>query len=751
MTDTTATDAARPLDLDDKAVLVAGASTWTTVAGAGIPALNLSDGPHGVRRQGTSGDNLGIGTSLPAVCFPPAVGLAATWNPQLVKQVGAALGREARALEVHVVLGPGLNIKRSPLGGRNFEYFSEDPRVSGTLAAAMVRGIQSMRVAATPKHFAVNNQETDRMRVSATVSERALREIYLAAFEQVVRDASPWAFMSAYNRINGTFASEDRGLLTELLRDEWGFDGLVMSDWGAVNDPAAAVAAGLDLEMPPSGRARRIVDAVRAGEIDEDVLDTAIERLRTLAARTVDVEPLERDIEASQQVALQAAREAVTLLDNDGLLPLAPSTGRVLVVGEFARTPRFQGGGSSRVSPTRVVSALDAMREIAGDAVAFAPGFTLTGEADPALADAAVEASAEADVVVAFLGLSDRAESEGFDRTTLALPADQLALLQRLTATGRPVAVVLSGGSVIEVSGWRDAVAAIAEGWLLGQEGGRAIAEVLYGLVNPSGRLTETIPHRLEDTPSFATFPGRGGEVLYGEDVFVGYRHYDSRGIDVAYPFGHGLSYTTFAYESIDVVPLDSGGGDSAADGAHGNRWEVRVSVRNTGDRAGAEVVQLYVAPESGAVVRPVHELRGFAKVFLEPGESTHAEFTVTGRDLAFWNSRHHRWQVEPGSYRIEIGASSRDIRLAETIRTDGDGIVDPLRMDSTLAEWAVHPVGADIVARVRAGIPSELAARAPELIEMVQSTPVIKLVTWGIGITEDVVRQVVAASGGRA
>jgi len=729
------------LDLAEKASLVAGASTWSSRGIDGVvPALTLSDGPHGLRRQPTGGDNLGLGTSVPAVCFPPAVGLGATWNPGLVERVGAEIGREARALDVQVVLGPGLNIKRSPLGGRNFEYFAEDPRVSGTLAAAMVRGIQSMQVAATPKHFAVNNQETDRMRVSATVSDRALREIYLAAFEQVVREAQPWALMSAYNRINGEHASESRRLLTELLRDEWGFDGLVVSDWGAVYDQVAAVAAGLDLEMPPSGHTDRIVRAVHDGELDESVLDVAIARLRTLAERTTGLPALDRDVPAAQAVALEAAREAVTLLENDGLLPLDPAaTQRVLVVGEFARTPRFQGGGSSRVVPTRTVSALDALRALSAAEIDYAPGFTVVGDDDPALADEAVAATAGADVVVAFLGLSDRAESEGFDRTSLALPDAQLRLLARLKDAGIPIVVVLSNGSTVEVSSWRSGVAAIVEGWLLGQEGGRAIAEVLLGLVEPSGRLTETIPHRLEDTPSFAHFPGRDGEVVYGEDLLVGYRGYDTRGVDVAYPFGHGLTYTSFAYETVEVVATGE------------NAWEARVAVRNTGTRRGAEVVQLYVGAPEGDPARPVHELRGFAKVALEPGARTVVVLPLTARDLSYWNARARRWQIDPGDYRIEVGASSRDIRLTATVRSDGDGIVDPLRLDSTLAEWAAHPLGAEVVARMRAGIPTGLAESAPELGAMVRSTPVIKLATWGLGITEEMVRAVVAQAGGEA
>lgn len=726
---------AEDLPLERKAALVAGASTWSSVSEPGIvDELTLSDGPHGVRRQDTSGDALGIGDSLPAVCFPPAVGLGSTWNTALAERVGVALGGEARRLDVQVILGPGMNIKRSPLGGRNFEYFSEDPHVTGHMAAAMVRGIQSQGVAATPKHFAVNNQETDRMRVSATVSDRALREIYLNAFEHVVREASPWALMSAYNKINGVFASEDRWLLEDLLRTEWGFDGLVMSDWGAVDDTALAVGAGLDLEMPPSGRSARIVSAVESGELGESLLDVSIARLQRLAERTLTPAPAaEVDPE---EVALDAAREAIVLLKNDGVLPLTPSA-KVLVVGEFALTPRFQGGGSSRVNPTRTTNALDCLTELAGEtmSVVFEPGFVPIGDSDAALADAAVAAASDADVIVAFLGLSSRAESEGFDRTSLSLPADQLALLERLSSTGKKVVVVLSNGGVVSVSPWRDAVSGIIEGWLLGQEGGRALAEVLLGITNPSGRLTETIPLALSDTPSSLTFPGRDGQVLYGEDVFVGYRAYDTQNTPVAYPFGFGLSYTTFTYDALSVRA------------GHDGTWDVTVTVRNSGSTAGAEVVQVYVGPAEAAPDRPVHELRGFTKVFLDAGESQTVTQTLTMRDFSLWNARFDRWQVTPGAYRVEVGSSSRDLPLATTIDHPGDGVVDTLRLDSTLGEWATNPISAPLVAKMRAAIPESVADAAPELAAMVQSTPVMKLTTWNVGLTEEIVRGVVASA----
>lgn len=731
-----------PLTLEQKAFLLAGASTWTTVGIDGaVPSLFLSDGPHGIRKQGMNGDHLGIGNSLPAVCFPPSVGIGSTWNRDVARLVGEHLGAEARRLEVNVLLGPGLNIKRSPLGGRNFEYLSEDPRLSGELAAAVVSGIQSQGVAATPKHFVVNNQETDRMRVSATVSQRALREIYFPAFERVVREAHPWALMSSYNRVNGTFADESHELLTEILRDEWGFDGLVMSDWGAVTDKVAVAKAGLDLEMPFSGRTQILVDAVNSGELDESVLDTAIARLQQLAARTTENLPsVDIDIDASQRVALTAARESIVLLKNDGILPLqSAGLGSVLVVGEFARTPRFQGGGSSRVVPTRLVSALDALTELAeeGTNISFAPGYTLDRSTDQALADAAVQAAAGADVVLAFLGLPDYAESEGFDRETLSLPDDQLALLHRLADTGVRVVVSLSNGAIVEVSSWQDSVSAVVETWLLGQEGGRATAEVLFGLTNPSGRLTETIPHRLEDTPSYLTFPGSDGEVLYGEDLFVGYRSYDTRGTDVAYPFGFGLSYTSFTFGEVAMTQTGK------------NEWTATVTVTNTGERAGAEVVQLYVAATDSKITRASHELRGFSKVFLQPGESTEVTLPIIERDLAHWNTREKRWQVEPGTYRVEIGASSRDIRTTAELVSEGDGIIDPLRGDSTLGEWASHPAAAEVVAAIRAKMPASIFEQAPELLAMAQAMPVVKLTEMGSFLPIEVVHDVVQRSGG--
>ncbi|WP_328474255.1 glycoside hydrolase family 3 C-terminal domain-containing protein [Actinoplanes sp. NBC_00393] len=696
---------------DRRASLTSGSDTWhTTGDGDELPALTLADGPHGVRRPRSSGE-LGIGDSIPATCYPPAVALGSTWNPDLVRRVGRALGAEARALGVDVLLGPGMNIKRSPLGGRNFEYFAEDPHLTGVLAAAMVDGIQSAGVGACVKHFAVNNQETDRMRVSAVVDERALREVYLAGFEHVVRTARPWALMSAYNRVNGVPASENRWLLTDLLRGEWGFDGVVVSDWGAVRDRVAAVAAGCDVEMPPTGTDHLIAGAVRDGTLDPAVLDQVRDRLALLHSRVSGSTEADGDAPARQ-----AATEAAVLLKNDdAILPLRQIR-RLAVIGEFARTPRYQGGGSSRVVPTSLSNLLDALTARLGDAVVFGPS-----------------EAAGADAVVVVLGLPESEESEGFDRTTIALPEDQLQLLARVAEVNPNIVVVLANGGVVSVAEWRDQAKAILEGWLPGQAGGAALADLLLGVHSPSGRLAETIPLRLEDHPSHLHFPGRDGQVVHGESIYVGYRHFDTLDVPVAYPFGHGLTYTTFEYSGLSITATGDG------------TWEISCDVTNTGERAGQEVVQLYVGLDEAAPTRPRSVLRGFRKITIEAGETRPVSLPLTSRDLAIWDVRHQRWNVDPGTYLIRVGASSRDIRLTGELRSDGDGFVPPLTESSTVAEWRTHPVGGPLLGQVlqqaRAGRTAEIA---PELLRMVDGMPLITLCTFGVGLTPDVIATLV-------
>jgi beta-glucosidase len=604
------------LTLEEKASLCLGSDFWHTapVPRLGIPAVALSDGPHGLRKQPDEGDHVGISGSLPATCFPTASALGSSFDPALVRRVGEALGAEALAQGVAVVLGPGINIKRSPLCGRNFEYFSEDPLVSGVLGSALVEGVQSQGVGTSVKHYAANNQETDRLRVSADVDERTLREIYLPGFERVVTRARPWTVMCAYNRVNGVYASENHWLLTELLRGEWGFDGLVVSDWGAVHDRVAALAAGLDLEMPPNLGVSdaAVVAAVRSGELDEAVLDGAAGRVLRLVDRALDGagEVAERatagpgfDAEGHHALAREAAAECAVLLKNDGgLLPLRPSAGETIaVVGEFARTPRYQGAGSSQVNPTRVDNALDELRAAVPDGVevAFAPGFGIgTTTADEGLAAEAVALAGRASRVVAFLGLPDADESEGFDRARMDLPANQTALVSQLAAANPNLAVVLANGSAVRLSDWEHHAPAILECWLSGQAAGGAAADLLIGAANPSGRLAETLPLRLEDNPSYLNFPGEQGHVRYGEGVFVGYRGYDALRLPVSHPFGHGLSYTDFEYADLTATLTGS-----AEDGTLA--LAVACKVTNTGRRPGKEVLQRRPTPSPPARTRP--------------------------------------------------------------------------------------------------------------------------------------------------
>lgn len=729
------TETPRPApDLATKASATSGSGVWHSTPIPGVlRRLHLADGPHGIRRQPGEGDHLGLGDSLPATCFPPAVGLGATWNVDLVRRVGAALGTEASAMGVDVLLGPGMNIKRSPLCGRNFEYVSEDPHVTARIAAALVEGIQSEGVGACVKHFVANNQETDRMRSSSDVDERTLREIYLPAFEEVIHTTDPAMVMCSYNRLNGVYTGQDPWLLTTLLREEWGFEGAVVSDWGAVVDRVEAVRAGLDLEMPPTGTDDRIVDAVNRGELDESVLDTVVERLGRVQDRVATDTSRSPGHEAHQVLAREAAAEALVLLKNEGgALPLVPGRS-IAVVGEFARTPRYQGGGSSHMVPTRVTGALDAFDEAAEEfPVRFAPGFTLDGTAAPELADEAVALAQGSDTTVLFLGLPEALESEGFDRTDIDLPAEQVELLARIRRVSERVVVVLSNGGVVSVADWQDDADAVLEGWLLGQEGGAATVDVLTGAISPSGRLTETIPLQLSDHASYLNFPGEHGHVRYGEGVFVGYRHFDTLDRPVAYPFGFGLTYTTFDYSDLEI----------SEDGT--DAWTVAFTVTNTGTRAGQEVAQLYTGTAQEYPTRPVRELRGFAKVALGPGESARVELAVGGRDLSTWDTEHQRWSLVAGSHTVSVGASSRDIRLSGEIVSIGDRFVPPLTRRSTIEDWRANAIGGPVLAEIQAGM-EELDSVPKELLRMADSMPIVALSTFELGVTEEMVDLLVA------
>jgi beta-glucosidase len=740
------------LTLEEKASLCLGFDFWHTapVERLGIPAIMVADGPHGLRKQPEQGDHVGISDSVPATCFPTACALASSWNPQLVRQVGAALGREARAQGVAVVLGPGINLKRSPLCGRNFEYFSEDPLLSGVLGAAMIDGVQSQGVGTSLKHYAANNQETDRLRVSAEVDERTLRELYLAGFERAVTQARPWTVMCSYNKVNGVYASEHAWLLTAVLRGEWGFDGLVVSDWGAVHDRVAALAAGLDLEMPPNRGVSdaAIITAVRTGQLDEGVLDAAVARVLGLVDRaTTSPEPPPLlDADAHHALARAAATEGAVLLKNqDRLLPLRPAAGdTIAVIGEFARTPRYQGAGSSQVTPTRVEVALDELRAAVPDQVevAFAAGYGIdTSDHDEELAAEAVALASRAEVVVAFLGLPAADESEGFDRTHMDLPANQTALLARLADANPDLAVVLANGSAVRLSDWEQHAKAVLECWLSGQAAGGAAADLLLGAANPSGRLAETLPLRLEDTPSYLNFPGEAGQVRYGEGIFVGYRGYDALDRQVSYPFGHGLSYTSFDY--ADLTTTLSGrhqDGDLVV--------EVACRVTNTGDRRGREVVQLYVRDPEASVARPVRELKAFAKVDLDPGQTTMVAFTLTARDLSYWSTRLHDWTLEAGEFELAVGASSRDLRLTTSVDIAAPAL--PVRLDgmATLQEWLADPSGSALLHKAvgtdEEGRPKGILGNQ-ELLPVIGNFPISTLAAFpGLGLSHPVVHALI-------
>lgn len=717
------TDSADPtagLDLAEQAALGSGASFWTTKAVGPVPAIVLTDGPHGVRRQsGSATDHLGLSGSEPATCFPPAVGLSQTWDPALVERIGRALGDESRALGVHVLLGPGVNIKRDPRCGRNFEYYSEDPLLSGTLGAAWVRGVQSRGVGASLKHFAVNNAEHDRMRASSDVDARTLRELYLRTFEIVVRQARPWTVMCSYNRINGVYASENAWLLTTVLRDEWGFDGVVVSDWGAVADRVAAVAAGLDLEMPTTGGISdaEVVHAVRAGTLDADVVAQAAGRVARLATKATETAGTATsfDVDAHHQLAREAAQRAIVLLKNDDdLLPLEPSP--LAVIGGFAQEPRYQGGGSSHVNPTRLDVPLDEIRRFAGDhPVSYSQGTDIA---------AAVATAESADAAIVFLGLTAEEESEGYDREHIDLPAPQLDLLRAVVAAQPRTVVVLSHGGVVRLDAVAGLAPALLDGALLGQAGGGALADVLFGAVNPSGRLAETVPLRLQDSPAYLNFPSEAGHTVYGERMFVGYRWYDARDMPVTFPFGHGLSYTRFDYSGLEVT-------------ATGEGLVVRLTVTNIGTRSGREVVQVYAGHPGSAVGRPVRWLAGFGSVTLDPGERSKVEIPVSRADLAYWSLDAGRWVLESGEYLVSIGASSRDLRLSVSVTVEGDEPMGPFTRESTLGELLADPVAAQTIATVLSSASpfgTDDSALGMNLLRMLESVPIGRMAGFSAG-----------------
>lgn len=710
------------LTLEQKANLCSGVDFWHTAAyeETGLPDIMVSDGPHGLRKQDEEADHLGAAESIKAICFPTASAMACSFDKELLQTVGDALGEECVAEGVAVLLGPGTNMKRSPLCGRNFEYFSEDPYLAGELAASLIEGIQGRNVGTSLKHFAANNQEWRRMSIDVQTDERTLREIYLAAFEKAVKKAQPWTIMCSYNRINGVYSCENKWLLNDVLREEWGFDGLVMTDWGAMNKRVPALKAGLDLEMPSShGETdKQIVEAVKDGTLDESILDNAVLHVLNLVKKCTAHKPDTRpayDKEAHHKLARKIASESAVLLKNDGILPLA-SGQKVAIIGEFAKNPRIQGGGSSHINCSQITSALDAFAAInempdehicengicrmvpsPDYDISYAAGYsTKEDKINETLESEAVELAKNADVCVIFAGLPDEFESEGYDRAHLNMPDCQNHLIDAICDVQKNVVVVLHNGSPICMP-WLDRVNAVLEMYLAGQASGGAAADLLSGRVNPSGKLAESFPLRLEDNPSFLNFPGKRYEVSYSEGVFIGYRYYDKKKMDVLFPFGYGLSYTTFEYSNLKIngtayedalvhsAPFGScPSGNLSADTLCSNNSApaasildtdgvtVSVDITNTGKTSGKEIVELYVKNFIGIENRPEKELKEFAKVSLQPGETKTVTFTLDYRSFAYYNETVKDWFVESGLYHILIGASSRDIRLAAPLQVNG-------------------------------------------------------------------------------
>lgn len=683
----------RQMTLEEKAGLCSGQDFWRlkAVERLGLPNVMVSDGPHGLRKQDQKGDHLGLNESIPAVCFPTGAALACSFDRDLISQVGRALGAECQAEDVAVVLGPAVNIKRSPLCGRNFEYLSEDPYLAGQMAAGHIQGVQSQNVGVSLKHFAANNQETRRMSVDAVADERTLREIYLSAFETAVKQAKPWTLMCSYNKINGVYSSDNEWLLNKVLREEWGFEGFVMTDWGAVHDRVTGLKAGLELEMPSSGGVndQKIVEAVREGRLDEAVLDRAVERILNVISRYLENRnPGVFDREKDHALAREVAARCMVLLKNEGdILPLKGEDS-VAFIGGFAKTPRYQGGGSSHINASRVESALEAAQSH-GFRVRYAQGYAMdSDETSQALLNQAVELAGECRVAVVFAGLPDAYESEGYDRTHMDMPPAHNELIRRVSEANPNTVVVLHNGSPVTMP-WLDNVKGVLEAYLGGQAVGGAVVELLYGLKNPCGRLAETFPIQLSDNPSYLNFPGNANRVEYREGVFVGYRYYDKKQMAVRFPFGYGLSYTRFEYSGLAVDKPSIRSGEPLS---------VRVRVKNVGSRPGREVVELYVAPDHKGIMRPVRELKGFESVLLQPGEEKEVCFELDERSFAYYETRISDWYVEPGRYLIQIGRSSRDIALSQPVDIGNDPLPVLFDLSSTLGELMDHPVGARLV-----------------------------------------------------
>lgn len=735
----------KQMTLEEKAGMCSGEDFWhlKSVERLGIPSVMVSDGPHGLRKQDQEADHLGANDSIKAVCFPTACATACSFDRDLLYKLGETLGEECQAQDLSVILGPAVNIKRSPLCGRNFEYFSEDPYLASEMAGAHIKGVQSKNIGTSIKHFAANNQEYRRMSCSSEIDERTFREIYLGAFETAIKEGKPDTVMCSYNKINGEFASENHKLLTEILRDEWGFEGYVMSDWGAVNERVKGLKAGLDLEMPGSGghTDAEIVEAVKNGTLEESVLDTAVERILNIIFKYTDNRQKGRfDLEADHEIAKEIAEESMVLLKNDGILPLKAGEQKIAFIGKFAEKPRFQGGGSSHINSFKVESALDAVK--AYTEVAYAQGYDVKEDKiDEAMVKEAVETAENADVAVIFAGLPDAFESEGYDREHMRMPDCQNYLIQEILKVQKNVVVVLHNGSPVEMP-WADDVSAVLEAYLCGQAVGAAEADILFGKVNPSGKLAETIPYHLEDNPSYLNFPGDGQKVEYKEGVFVGYRYYDTKKMPVRYPFGYGLSYTTFEYSDLQLSKEKIKDTDTLL---------VSVKVKNTGKMAGKEVVQLYVSDKTNAVMRPVKELKNFIKVELQPQEEKTVTMELNKRSFAWYNTKVNDWYAESGTYEILIGSSSRDIRLTKTVELESTmKIPMEIHMNTTISELMGNEKAKEVIgdlvnqmmANIGGGEEGSAASEAisPEMmIKMMENSPLRSLRSFTGISTEEV------------
>lgn len=738
------------MTLEEKASLCSGADFWHTksIDRLGIPNVMVSDGPHGLRKQADETDHLGLSESVKAVCFPAASALACSFDTELINTIGEALGDECQAESVSTLLGPGVNMKRSPLCGRNFEYYSEDPYLAGKLAASLVKGIQSKGIGTSVKHFAVNNQEYRRMSINAKADERTLREIYLSAFETIVKEAKPTTLMCSYNRINGVYSCENDWILNKVLREEWGFEGLVMTDWGAMNDRVEALKAGLDLEMPGCRgiRDKEIVEAVQNGTLPEEIVNTAARRVLNLVKHYYDnkKENAVYDKEAHHALARKAAGESAVLLKNDSILPLEPGT-KAAFIGKFAEVPRYQGGGSSHINSFKVTSALEAVKDITE--VTYAQGYdTKEDKIDEELLKAAVKTAAEAQVAVIFAGLPDAFESEGYDRTHMELPECQNYLIKEIAKVQKNIVVILHNGSPVRMP-WLKDVKGLLTVYLGGQAVGGACVDLLYGKVNPSGRLAETYPLSLKHNPSYLNFPGTEKEVVYNEGVFIGYRYYDTKDLEVLYPFGYGLSYTTFEYSGLKVSP----------DGILKDTDTVTVAlnVKNTGKVTGKETVQLYIHDKEASVQRPEKELKGFAKVELAPGEEKEVSFTLDSRSFAYYSEELGDWYVETGDFTVMIGKSSRDIVLTTDLSITGTKTI-PFVADCTTtvgdimkyvknAQELMQKYGGQLTPSLPMDNVDSLGEGTAEMMrQMMAGTPLHSIISFGADITSKDVQDMI-------